>query len=129
MNYEEMSDFEINRLVALAIGMKVKSEFDETHGFTKKYHEQYPNTIWAARCDGNGNQIDVWEQKIFTNSPEDAWPIIVDNEINIEFLDGGYVDVSINAEFGTFTNDDIYPKEKLCRAAVICFLKMKDSEK
>jgi hypothetical protein len=117
MNYEDMSDFEVNKLVA------------------EKHLKLFVNEL---RSGGRLNS-DVWlfdsEGLVrYTNynpcnNPSDAWPIIVESEISIEFLDGGYVDVKLDTDFGAFCPDDVYPKERAFEAAMICFLKMKDAEK
>ena len=134
MNYEDMSDFEINKAVAFALGMKVQVTFERHHGFTEEYHKRYPSTIWAAECDKYGKQIDAWEQKVFTKSPEDAWPIILGYGICITSPTVGRKkkiwSASWNEDGGRWSSGDIkHGDENPLRAAMIVFLMMKDAEK
>lgn len=126
MKYKDMSDFEVNKAVAIAIGMRVKVDFDGEFGFTELYHSKYPNTIWAAKCDENGNQIEAWEQKIFTEDPSDIMPIAIEYKIGVEFIDGyGWTASS------SYVGDDLVFScyDNPYRAIAICFLMMKDAEK
>ncbi len=125
MKYEEMSDYEINKEVS-----KYWNEISKHWGFEdmEVTFNDENETVYVIAKDGLFDCLPVDHFKPCFQ-PETAWPIIVDNEINIEFLDGGYVDVSIETDFGTFSPDDIYPKERVFEAAMICFLKMKDAEK
>ena len=90
MNYEEMSDFEIEQKVSVVI---------------------------------NGDNL--VRKAPYCSRPEFAWPVIVENEINIEFQDGGFVNAWVNVDSGYFESQI---QENPLRAAMICFLKMKDAE-
>lgn len=57
-NYSEMSDFEINKLVAIYLGVKPR----KTISFICQEKDIYPD---------------------YCNNPSDAWPIIVENKICI----------------------------------------------
>ena len=86
IDYESMSDFEINKAVAFSLRYLVKTDFEQgLGGFTENYHRKYPNTIWAAKTDDSGEQCEAWEQMNFCAEPQDSWPIIADNMISIEF--------------------------------------------
>lgn len=77
MDYTKLCDFEINVMVADKLGLNVKTEIkDGLIGFTEKYHEDYPDTVWVAEVDSLGNQIKPWEQKCYTSNWEDIGPII-----------------------------------------------------
>ena len=76
INGKEYSEFDINKRCAELMGLIVQSQFKERCGFTKDFHERYPNTIWAAKVDERGDQSDAWEQMVFTRCPENTWPII-----------------------------------------------------
>lgn len=83
-DYENMSDFEINVLVAKASGLLVKESFDTgLLGFTERYHRKYPNTIWAAKHK-NGEQIDAWEQINFFAHPEEMMPLVFAHGISMK---------------------------------------------
>jgi hypothetical protein len=66
----------------------------------------------------------------YCNNPSDAWPIIVENEIEIGFYADGGCDASC------FNGDTNVPthyweesrKTEVLRAAMIVFLKMKEDE-
>lgn len=114
MNYEEMSDFEINKLVATHESLII----NEGQSTSKQ-----PTAVMVN---------DIVQSFMFDpcNNPSDAWPIIVDNCINIEFYkDRVKSCVEIKTRHGVeFINS--YNKDKSpLRAAMICFLKMKDAEK
>ena len=73
MNYEEMSDFEINKAVALALGIRLEHD--------SEYHDH-------PLVDSNNSYIMWYEGKTYRtadycNRPSDAWPIIIDNTITI----------------------------------------------
>jgi len=76
INGKEYSEFDINKRCAELEGLIVKTEFQEKVGFTKSFHEKYPNTVWAAKVDEFGNQTEAWEQMVFTRCPSDTWLII-----------------------------------------------------
>ena len=116
MNYEEMSDFEINKIVTLAL-------FDgsESPVITKAF----PSTGGSLSISGTARVIfsDGSVTTLnFCNNPNDAWPIITENKISTSPT--GDLWICGSSSFGTQTID----KNPL-RAACICFLKMKDAEK
>ncbi|AUR88322.1 NinX [Vibrio phage 1.112.O._10N.286.46.B11] len=112
MNYEEMSDFEINSAVTSILYNCKGWELNWTN-----------SCFFHCGIDGSG----YYSQSIndYCNNPSDAWPVIVDNEINIEFQDGGFVNAWVDNDSGSFESQ--IQKNPL-RAAMICFLKMKDAE-
>ncbi|UVD32335.1 NinX [Vibrio phage vB_VaM_H2] len=101
-NYEEMSDFEISRNVAraLGIGLGLRRVRDNELAVRLK------NGIIKDYC----------------NNPSDAWPIIIENKICINAYGSG--DGWSSTTDTSFFVDDDNP----LRAAMICFLKMKDNE-
>lgn len=113
INYEEMSDHEINMTVTCIV--------HNLHGWSVNENN---NAFYHCGVDGSGhymvNCID------FCNNPNDAWPIIVENNIAIspnivfdkEKIEGW-------ESWSTFCN---YVDKNPLRAAMICFLKMKDNE-
>lgn len=115
MKYEDMSNDEID--------LRVSSYFQE---------------LIARYRDGRFSSIlrkDGWRKWSACNNPSDAWPIIVENNISILF-DGDDCEVSYDYEapVGKFGTNEILTwhidvkKEEALRAAMICFLKMKDAE-
>lgn len=74
-NYEEMSDFEINKLVAISVGFKCyygDGSYTNNHGL-----------IGAIVSGKNNSGMMMVGEFNPCNNPSDAWPIIVDNEISI----------------------------------------------
>ncbi|AUR99500.1 NinX [Vibrio phage 1.266.O._10N.286.52.F9] len=113
MNYEEMSDFEINKKVAMELGVTcfVRSLIDEN----------------AVMVDKGGRvQFDP------CNNPSDAWPIIANNKIaltpvgQLAWLSYGWAKWTFNHGFSP--RKEVIGQSPL-RAAMICFLKLKDAEK
>lgn len=121
MNYEEISDLQINLLVANAIGVDAAENSGVVFGAVK--HE----------CD---NVVSVMGVVDYCNNPSDAWPIIVANNISItkcirlddwEVFGGGVCvdyDHCIISECGCFCSN----KNPL-RAAMIVFLMMQEQAK
>ena len=124
MNYEDMSDHEINMAVTcIENNCQGWSVLGDNSGF---YH---------CGVDGNG----YYEQAAldYCNNPSDAWPIIVENAISIQPVHdvaaGGYYKLSeIKYWTAWATNrqsvDSFTEDKNPLRAAMICFLKMKDAE-
>ena len=83
--FSEMSDFEINKLVAEAQGLRVDEiNNDSCIGMNSKYHEQYPDTVWAHPFSKHtGEQTDSSGQLCYTHSWADMGPIIASHEISI----------------------------------------------
>ncbi len=112
-NYEEMSDFEINKSIA-----KLKYN-----------HPKYPDYFKFYRLDeGSAVQVNaykMWPQNLdFCNNPSDAWPVIIESEMKIDPRRS-----SPKLDWMVSRDDQIYAVDKNpLRAAMICFLKMKDNE-
>lgn len=119
-NYEEMSDFEINKLVAIAVGVDVCLEQYEWYG------DRDDNVVIINR-NGKSDCVD------YCNNPSDAWSIINDNQISItkyisvdewDVFGGGVCvdyDHNIISESGCS-----HSNQNPLRAAMIVFLMMKD---
>lgn len=119
-DYRKLSDFEINRAVA----MKIEGVSANEDGSPK----------FAVDCflSGDGESVGVlWtgydEASNFDpcNNPADAWPIIVENKINIEWHEwkgGEFKPYALNNETMKSGYDD-----KPLRAAMIVFLMMKEA--
>ena len=120
MNYEEMSDTEINKAVAEALGYGVvKNTFfsDDREYMLKCWCEddQHENGgfHYAARLSD------------YCNDPSDAWPIIVENRISIEYNYSS--DATVWHEL--YTGEFLYGNaDSPLRAAMVVFLMMKDAE-
>jgi len=117
MDFSKLSDFEINKRVAISRGLKVQ-EIDDSKasGMTSKYHELKPHTVWVS--DGSG----PWEQYAPTLCWSDAGPIISDNQINILW---NWNEEGVHGA----TADPLYEyeHENALRSAMIVFLKIQGS--
>lgn len=108
--YRDKSDFEINKAVAeelIKSGFIIGVEYHDKHILvTDKYANNYP----FDPC----------------NNPADAMPIVIKNEISMNYIDKniGWGARHFDEEKGEL---EIYDKNYY-RAAMICFLMMKEAE-
>lgn len=115
MNYEEMSDFEINKLVATSKGIDIPvidGVFNIIDG----------NVAVSTDPNGGLNRKRLFSD--YCNNPSEAWPIIVDNKIGITHGSQGCSALTV-------TNNELIQitcnSNELLRAAMICFLKIRGS--
>lgn len=106
--YDEMSDFEINKAVVCALGLKILSIWTVE-----------PNVFITLGSSEASKKVD------YCNNPADMWPIIVENKINLEYYDYPNQDWLASLAFSLQEFSD----KKPLRAAAIVFLMMKDSTK
>ncbi|AUR82023.1 NinX [Vibrio phage 1.017.O._10N.286.55.C11] len=126
MNYEDMSDFEINTKVALIKYQGLIQLESEGDG------------VFVSRVDDKYDFVNIVHSNFNPcNNPSDAWLIIVENAISIQPVHyvaaGGYYKLSeIKYWTAWATNrqsvDSFTEDKNPLRAAMICFLKMKDAE-
>lgn len=110
MNYEEMSDFEVNGYVSMHM-----------HGFS-----------WIEFVDGYASHVKCGNERSpgfamievtdYCNNPSDAWPIIYDNHISII---NNYGWGACHHRTGIESSMHVNP----LRAAMIVFLMMQDEAK
>lgn len=117
-DYSKMSDFDINKLVAIATG-----------------HKQLGSLGWRGLKDGDFNEVMVrGPLKIGgfdpCNNPADAWPVIVANNIDIIQDNGQGCALATNSAIQMFLGDDVHisQDENPLRAAMIVFLMMQESK-
>lgn len=98
-----MSDFEVNKTLAVLLGWRV-AELDDQSGFlTTAYHERYPNTIWAGKPDH------AWEQYCFTamDCAGDLMPLSFEHKIClINESDGGWIAFLFDRDEFEFANEN-----------------------
>lgn len=120
MDYSKMSDFEINAAV-----------FEALHGGAPDYKEGDGGAMILISYEGDvvgGDAVEVEiERGVFNpcNNPSDAWPIIVEHKINIEWHEwknSEWMPYALN----NATTKSCYGTNPL-RAAMIVFLMMQDS--
>ncbi len=116
MSYDELSDFEINKLVALSLGIDEKIICND-------------RTQSAIRIglDYTGEWVD------YCNNPNDAWPIITSSKIDLEWTKE---DCCAAKYYTTLALEELHNKKDIhyhnknfLRAAMIVFLMMKDGDK
>lgn len=120
-DYRNMSDFEINRLVARSI--------DGLHGDDRTACDCYLEA-------GVGRAVKIpdgdigWFIMDYCNNPTDAWPIITENNISLIFDNPSSV-MATNNCVGWYSDEEppIHSSSNNpLRAAMIVFLMMKDAE-
>ena len=111
-DYNEMSDFEINRLVAIKAGHK-------------SYHEDGSYTNDGSNVTVKGNGILGWFNPC--KNPEDIWPIIVKNGICIHVDKAGINSYANTLDSNGYCKNEFYDKNPL-RAAAIVYLMIKDEK-
>lgn len=117
-NYEEMSDFGINKLIA-----KLKYNHPRDPEYFKFYRLDKGSAVQV-------NAYKMWPQNLdFCNNPSDAWPIIFENKIATEWhhADVWRAQCDNQHKPGAYKVFTSYCYNPL-RAAMICFLKMKEAE-
>ncbi len=123
MNFDEMSDAEINMLVCMG-----KHDLENWGYFVTASGQQ------VFHMDSGTADERIIDVPDYCNSPDDAWPIILENDISI--INGDYgggnrgrwsaaVSKNIDGDCLCFGSDEI--KNPL-RAAMICYLKMKEAK-
>lgn len=121
MNYEEMSDFEINKAVSRFVDF----------GDTVVTHNDDNETIYLCEKDGLWDMIPVGSFDPCSN-PSEAWPIIIANNIGINhgkvFVNDEWVNMWLVGTGTPEAQERTTDSSKVLRAAMICFLKMKDVE-
>ena len=126
MKYEDMSDFEVNKLVADAF-LPCDYMFDEDRKTVELAN--YQDVMIG---DMHDQVLTPYQEFNPCNNPSDAWPIIIENKIGVTpatVRSNRNKDLWIASQDWVFeTEFDTKDKNPL-RAAMICFLKMKDAEK
>lgn len=121
MDYSQLSDFEINKLVAYALGnADVGRPFDEISGTACRF-TVFKNS--GLNREGEIVMRPMTVTKDFCNNPEDAWPIIADNHIGIApYPSEAFAWSSRHGMVSDLSTEDKNP----LRAAMVVFLMMKD---
>lgn len=106
MDYSQLSDFEINKRVAVALGHSIDGE---------KYGSA---SVGAFHSDGV-----VYKSHDYCNNPADAWPIIESNRIGVMPSEMKTKELWIS----TSGRGSYSYHENPLRAAMIVFLQMQDA--
>lgn len=124
MDYSQLSDFEINKLVANATGTQVEETYQFVNG-GEDIADHMSGIVLLRKITSNRKHWKIYDP---CNSPSDAWPIITKNRISIEFDGDNSTEpqttwchtANLNRTCGTN-----YQKNPL-RAAMITFLLMQE---
>lgn len=116
-DYSKMSDFEINKLVAIQLGMK---PFCETTGWQGLTSEPYVDVI--VRGAGRMGAFNP------CNNPSDTWPIILNNRISMVWDCAEDSSTEWWNAVAQFDECSIQYQSNPLRAAMIVYLMMKESE-
>ena len=108
MNYEEMSDLQINQLVANAVGVDAVENSGVVFGAVK--HE-------------GGNVVSVIGVVDYCNNPSDAMPILIEMKIGFKWVNGSCTASSVLRGYHESTSDNPL------RAAMVVFLMMQEQAK
>jgi hypothetical protein len=119
MDYETMSDFDINKAVVEALGYTAVDKSEYFRAFTKNY----PNSVWYERDNDLCRQ-----HKDYCNNPADAWPIIVENRIQIHCWKNDLWYCAWGDD-GFIVEYETEPMESPLRAAMIALLMMSNITK
>ncbi len=122
MKYEGKSDFEVNQSVALKIRGSDEVSIIQHLGLVN---------IFCGNPKDEDNSS--WRSFDPCNNPSDAWPIIIDNKIDIcHAIDGGVscgvFEKTIYGDFQSQHLTECDSEQEVLYTAMICFLKMKDAE-
>lgn len=110
MSYEELSDFEINKLVAIALNEYEAIPDGRPTEMIGDVEHYYDETRMLHACYDD-----------YCNNPSDAWPIIVENRISIDYLCVTKTWVAAESED---RGETYHINDNPLRAAMIVFLKM-----
>lgn len=118
MNYENMSDFEINGYVSMHMHGFSWIEFvDGCVSSVKLGNEGSPGFAMVEVCD-------------YCSNPSDAWPIIFDNEISMcKPRKSDYVWNCFNRNCDVSVVENLTYHQNPLRAAMIVFLKMQEANR
>lgn len=124
MYYSQLSDFEINNLVALAIGSKVTDSYRVGDERETIYYSLGEDEFCVKR--GYGSFVSQFDP---CNNPADAWPIIDENNITIisDNPSRRYAVNNVAAFFNGTSGLHKWADENGFRAAMIVFLMMQDA--
>lgn len=122
MNYENMSDFEINKAVSMVV------DFGDLVCFVNDERE----AVYICEVDGaySMNPVGGFDP---CNNPADAWTIILENKISIMNSDEAWeASIDFNGDLNKHGTDEVLTKhiedENPLRAAMIVFLMMNKGE-
>lgn len=127
-DYAAMSDFEINKSVAIALDIDMHFYIPESEGsFQPGFLPTELGPIWQTSA-GFVGEFTVSNGNVFNpcNNPADAWPILLEHHIAVVPFDGS-MPCAWPAGEG-LVSKHLTEDENPLRAGMIVFLKMKEGE-
>ena len=128
-DYASMSDFEINRRVAIALDIDMHFYIPESEdSFQSGFLPTELGPIWQTSA-GFVEEFTVSNGNVFNpcNNPADAWPIIVDNKITVH-APMRYDKPQEWLAFDVHDSDTDFKDTNPLRAAMIVFLMMQERQ-
>lgn len=131
MDYSKMSDFEINKRVAIALDIDMHFYIPESEDSIKPgFLPTELGPIWQTSAVFVG-EFTVSNGNAFNpcNNPADAWPIIVENNISL-ILDNPSSPMATSNCVGWYSDEEPpvhASNQNPLRAAMIVFLMMQES--
>jgi hypothetical protein len=130
MDYSTLSDFEINKHVVIALDIDMHFFIPESEdSFGAGFSSSELGPIWQTSAYwvgdfkvSNGNKFNP------CNNPSDAWPIIVENKIDVIQDNGQEYALATNSAIMMYQGEDVFIAQDVnpLRAAMIVFLMMQD---
>lgn len=122
MDYSQLSDFEINKLVAKATGKQVEETYQFVNG-GEDTADHMSGIVLMRKITSNRKHWKLYDP---CNNASDAWPIIKENMISIGYDGIAWEAFSIkwDVRYSDWRN---YPEHPL-RIAMILFLMGKEKE-
>lgn len=130
MDYSKLSDFEINKLVAIALNIDMHFFIPESEdSFDSEIPSSKKGPIWQTSAyrvlqfnPSSGNCFNP------CNNPADAWPIIVESGISLEFDGIDWMAYHCKCHSIKYSNSIETHAGKPLRAAMILWLMMREDK-
>lgn len=131
MDYSQLSDFEINKLVAKATGTQVEETYQFVNG-GEDISDHMSGIVLMRKVTSNRK---YWKLYDPCNNPADAWPIISGHKLSIINADDEWLCVPEYTAVDGITGNDVqmiysgdgHIHANPLRAAMIVFLMMQDA--
>lgn len=123
MDYSQLSDFEINKLVAKATGTQVEETYQFVNG-GEDIADHMSGIVLMRKITSNRKHWKLYDP---CNNPADTWPIITDNKISIYAMSEADARGKWGAE-AFYPNEAYHFNDNPLRAAMIVFLMMQDAK-
>lgn len=122
MDYSKLSDFEIDKAVADALGI----DYDIEIMFISPAHKINGNHVEECVMKKITSNKRHWKHFAPTRIPNDAWSIILANKINIRFGADGFCHEAQFIQYGRESVEAYH--ENPLRAAMVVFLMMQEGK-